>query len=78
MKAILPYINYHQTNIKVYEVITCYVLTNESMIFQSKGKQLVLITKMYQVMILKRPIMTGAEGRIDKYGKLYYDEKTHS
>lgn len=29
-------------------------------------------------MILKRPIMTGAEGRINKYGKLYYDEKTHS
>lgn len=38
--AILPNINSHRTDIKIYEAVTCYVWSNEKVAFQSEGKQL--------------------------------------
>lgn len=42
--AILPNINSHRTDIKIYEAVTCYVWSNEKVAFQSEGKQLWAIT----------------------------------
>lgn len=42
--AILPNINSHRKDIKIYEAVTCYVWSNEKVAFQSEGKQLWAIT----------------------------------
>ena len=34
----LPDMNFHLSDIKIYLVVMCHVLTNENMTFQSEGK----------------------------------------
>lgn len=43
LTAIMPTIKFHRTNIQIYEAIKCYVLTNERVTFQFKGKQIYTI-----------------------------------
>lgn len=42
MTAILPNISFRRTNIEIYETVTCYVKTYESVTVQAKGKQTML------------------------------------
>lgn len=42
MTAILPNINFRRTDIEIYPAVRCNVYTNESVTFQSEGKQRLL------------------------------------